>query len=107
MLKEFWQLELPKLIISCHGGIANFALQSKLKQALQQGIIKVADTTHIWIITAGTDTGIVKIVGDILKDYYPKSKHNLVAIGIAPWGVVNEKDSLIGCGVDLRFQTLF
>lgn len=103
LLKDYWQLELPKLIISCHGGIANFGLQPKLKKALQEGLIKVANTSHIWIITAGTDTGIVKHVGDILKEYFPKSKHNLIAIGIAPWGVVSEKDSLIGCGVNRSF----
>ena len=57
LLKTYWQLELPKLIISVHGGIANFGLQPKLKQAIEKGLIKVANTSQIWIITAGTDTG--------------------------------------------------
>jgi hypothetical protein len=106
LLKDYWQLELPKLIISVHGGIANFGLQPKLKQALQQGLIRVANTSHIWIITAGTDTGIVKHIGEILKEYFPNfSKNNLIAIGIAPWGVVNEKESLIGCGIEVPYYT--
>ena len=57
LLKSYWQLELPKLIISIHGGIANFSLQPKLKQAIERGLMKVANTSKIWIITSGTDTG--------------------------------------------------
>ena len=57
LLKAYWQLELPKLIISIHGGIANFALQNKLKLAIERGLMNVAKTSKIWIITSGTDTG--------------------------------------------------
>jgi transient receptor potential cation channel subfamily M member 3 len=102
LFKSYWQLELPKLIISVHGGIANFSLQTKLKQAIERGLIKVADTLHIWIITAGTDTGVVKHIGDILKTNFPKYRCNIIAIGIAPWGVVNGRDLLIGR--DVRFN---
>ncbi len=49
---------MPKLIISIHGGIANFNLQSKLKNAIEKGLINVANTSKIWIITGGTNTGI-------------------------------------------------
>lgn len=79
-----------------NGGIANFGLQPKLKQAIQRSLIKVANTSHIWIITAGTDTGVVKHVSDMLRDQFTHSSNNLIVIGIAPWGVVNEKESLIG-----------
>lgn len=103
LVKNYWQLEFPKLIISVHGGIANFGLQPKLKQALKQGLIKVVNTSHIWIITAGTDTGVVKHIGDILKEILPNSHINIVAIGIAPWGVVNERESLIGQGIEVPY----
>jgi hypothetical protein len=46
--------------------------------------------------------GVVKHIGDILKDNHPKSRHNVIEIGIAPWGVVNERESLIGHGVYLK-----
>ncbi len=104
LLKSYWQLELPKLIISIHGGIANFGLQPKLKSALFKGLKKVADTSHIWIITAGTDTGVVKHIGDILKEILPNSRHNVVAIGIAPWGVVNDNQTLLGADVSLNIK---
>jgi hypothetical protein len=54
---NYWKLDLPKLIISVHGGIANFSLQPKLKQAIQRGLFKVANTSQIWIITSGINSG--------------------------------------------------
>ncbi len=43
MVKE-WQLELPTLLISVHGGLQNFDLQPKLKQVFGKGLIKAAVT---------------------------------------------------------------
>uniref|UniRef100_A0A3B3R4S2 Transient receptor potential cation channel subfamily M member 3 n=1 Tax=Paramormyrops kingsleyae TaxID=1676925 RepID=A0A3B3R4S2_9TELE len=57
MTKE-WQLDLPKLLISVHGGLQNFELQPKLKQVFGKGLIKAAMTTGAWIFTGGVNTGI-------------------------------------------------
>lgn len=57
LLTREWQLELPKLLITVHGGKANFDLQPKLKAVLRQGLVKAAKTTGAWIFTAGTNTG--------------------------------------------------
>lgn len=56
MVKE-WQLELPTLLISVHGGLQNFDLPPKLKQVFGKGLIKAAVTTGAWIFTGGVDTG--------------------------------------------------
>lgn len=56
MVKE-WQLELPTLLISVHGGLQNFELPPKLKQVFGKGLIKAAVTTGAWIFTGGVDTG--------------------------------------------------
>lgn len=60
MVKE-WQLELPTLLISVHGGLQNFDLQPKLKQVFGKGLIKAAVTTGAWIFTGGVNTGTVII----------------------------------------------
>lgn len=52
-----WQLELPKLLISVHGGLQNFEMQPKLKQVFGKGLIKAAVTTGAWIFTGGVSTG--------------------------------------------------
>ncbi|KAJ7311278.1 hypothetical protein JRQ81_006893 [Phrynocephalus forsythii] len=83
MVKE-WQLELPKLLISVHGGLQNFELQPKLKQVFGKGLIKAAMTTGAWIFTGGVSTGVIRHVGDALKDHSSKSRGRICAIGIAP-----------------------
>ncbi|KAG2470476.1 TRPM7 protein, partial [Polypterus senegalus] len=41
MLKE-WQMELPKIVISVHGGMQNFDLHPRIKQVIGKGLIKAA-----------------------------------------------------------------
>ena len=57
LLVSAWRLELPKLLITVHGGKANFELQPKLKKALRRGLLKAARTTGAWVFTGGTNTG--------------------------------------------------
>lgn len=57
MVKD-WQLELPTLLISVHGGLQNFDLPPKLKQVFGKGLIKAAVTTGAWIFTGGVSTGM-------------------------------------------------
>ena len=56
LLKE-WQMELPKLVISVHGGMQKFELHPRIKQLLGKGLIKAAVTTGAWILTGGVNTG--------------------------------------------------
>jgi len=58
LLQQQWGLELPKLLISVHGGIANFDLHPKLKHVCYRGLLQAAKTTGAWIVTGGTNTGI-------------------------------------------------
>lgn len=71
MTKE-WQLELPKLLISVHGGLQNFELQPKLKQVFGKGLIKAAMTTGAWIFTGGVNTGKPQVLTyeDKLKNFH-------------------------------------
>ncbi|XP_068523898.1 transient receptor potential cation channel subfamily M member 3 [Anas acuta] len=105
MTKE-WQLELPKLLISVHGGLQNFELQPKLKQVFGKGLIKAAMTTGAWIFTGGVNTGVIRHVGDALKDHASKSRGKICTIGIAPWGIVENQEDLIGKDVVRPYQTM-
>ncbi|OWK61589.1 Transient receptor potential cation channel subfamily M member 6 [Lonchura striata] len=58
MVKE-WQMELPKLVISVHGGTQNFKLPAKVKQVFSKGLVKAAESTGAWIITEGINSGSV------------------------------------------------
>lgn len=65
-----------------------------------------------WIITDGTNTGVTKYVGKALRDYTIKHgrKKQLVALGIATWGCIANRDDLIPLEVrvnSLSLQTLY
>ncbi|XP_034072440.1 transient receptor potential cation channel subfamily M member 1-like, partial [Gymnodraco acuticeps] len=105
MVKD-WELELPTLLISVHGGLQNFELPPKLKQVFGKGLIKAAVTTGAWIFTGGVSTGVIRHVGDALKDHSSKSRGKVCAIGIAPWGIIENKEDLIGRDVTRPYTTM-
>uniref|UniRef100_A0A8C1T6Q5 non-specific serine/threonine protein kinase n=1 Tax=Cyprinus carpio TaxID=7962 RepID=A0A8C1T6Q5_CYPCA len=105
MLKE-WQMELPKIVISVHGGIQNFDLHPRIKQVVGKGLIKAAVTTGAWILTGGVNTGVAKHVGDALKEHMSRSARKICTVGIAPWGVIENRNDLIGRDVVAPYQTL-
>ncbi|XP_059500641.1 transient receptor potential cation channel subfamily M member 6-like isoform X4 [Stegostoma tigrinum] len=105
MLKE-WLMELPKLLISVHGGSQNFELPPKLKQIFGKGLIKAAETTGAWIVTEGINTGTSRHVGDAIKDHTSPYLRKICIIGITPWGVIENHRDLIGQDVVRPYQTL-
>ncbi|XP_077993262.1 transient receptor potential cation channel subfamily M member 2-like [Glandiceps talaboti] len=92
-----WNLTLPSLLISVTGGAKDFTMTSKLKQVLRRGLTQVALSTNVWIITGGTHTGIMKHVGETVRDYTMGSRSteesSIVTIGIAPWGIVHHRNT--------------
>ncbi|XP_038077470.1 transient receptor potential cation channel subfamily M member 1-like [Patiria miniata] len=96
LLQGCWHLGLPNLVISIRGGLQNFQLQPKLKRVLCKGLNKAARTTGAWILTGGTNTGVTLHVGDALNNHSVKMRGRIVTIGIAPWGVLNNRENLIG-----------
>ncbi|KAM9804936.1 transient receptor potential cation channel subfamily M member 2-like [Neosynchiropus ocellatus] len=99
LLTEQWNLPPPKLLISVTGGAKNFSLRSSFKTMFHRGLIKVTQITGAWIITGGTHTGVMKHVGQLVKDC-SLGNDQVVTIGVATWGIVRNRKSLIrtkGC----------
>lgn len=46
-------------------------------------------------------------VGDALKEHSSKSRGKVCAIGIAPWGIVENKEDLIGRDVSVIICVLY
>ncbi|XP_078252387.1 transient receptor potential cation channel subfamily M member 6 [Rhinoraja longicauda] len=105
MLKE-WLMELPKLLISVHGGSQNFKLPSKVQQLFGKGLIKAAETTGAWIVTEGINTGTSKHVGDAVRDHTSPYLRKICILGITPWGVIENHRDLIGKDVVCPYQML-
>lgn len=50
-------------------------------------------------MTGGNNAGVMKIVGEAVRDYGLTAQGRVIAIGIAPWGCVQNKESLIDVSV--------
>ncbi len=64
-----------------------------MKKAFKSGLVKAASSTGAWIITGGTNTGVMRLVGEAVADEYHTT--NLVVLGIATWGVIALREKLI------------
>ncbi|XP_031782186.1 transient receptor potential cation channel trpm isoform X6 [Nasonia vitripennis] len=106
LLCREWNLGLPKLLITVHGGRSNFELQPTLKKVLRKGLLKAAKTTGAWIFTGGTNTGVTRQVGDALLLERSQRQGRVVSIGIAPWGILEKSHELIGRGREVPYDSL-
>ena len=65
---------------------------------------QAAQTTGAWIITGGTNTGVMRHVGEAVRGHTVMSRgaqlkdnaQQVHLIGIATWGIVNQRELLIG-----------
>ncbi|CAF4288157.1 unnamed protein product, partial [Rotaria sp. Silwood2] len=96
-MQQGWNLPKPDLIISVTGGAKNCDMSARLRKIFQSGLVAVAITTNAWLITAGTNAGVVKEVGEALNKYRYKNRKNGVdipCIGIASWGYTAGNEQL-------------
>ena len=115
-LQEAWELPMPDLIISVTGGAKNFDMSARLRKVFQRGLVAAAMTTSnrkcpmindfincfclldAWLITAGTNAGVVKEVGQALSNYRYKNRKqglDVTCIGIGSWGYTTHSNELL------------
>ena len=96
LMMERWNLKLPNLVISVSGGAKSFRMP-KLKEAFGKGLVKAAASTGAWVITGGLNIGVMRHVGEAVKDYayVGRGKDKINVIGIGTWGVVSRNEALI------------
>lgn len=91
-----WNLQKPQLILSITGGSKKFNIPNQMKRAFKRGLIKVSSTTGAWIITGGTNTGLMRLVGEaVSEEYYADSNSKSVVLGITTWGKIALRDEMI------------
>ncbi|XP_039204990.1 transient receptor potential cation channel subfamily M member 8 isoform X8 [Crotalus tigris] len=96
LMTQHWHLKTPNLIISVTGGTKNFALKPRIRKIVSR-LIYIAQSKGAWIFTGGTHYGLMKYIGEIVRDntISRSSEENVVAIGIAAWGMVSNRENLI------------
>ena len=88
-----FSLSKPKMILSVTGGAQQFSIDEGTKTAFKLGLLKAAKTTNAWIITGGTNKGVMRLVGDaVAEDLYAEE---LTVLGIASYGCIAFKDEMI------------
>ncbi len=92
-LTKTWRLPLPDVIISVSGSAQGLTLTPELQQTLDRGLISVASSLQAWFFSGGTDTGVMKVMGD-LKHRHRSILEHVPLIGVTPWGAVNQREPL-------------
>ncbi|XP_061463652.1 transient receptor potential cation channel subfamily M member 8 [Rhineura floridana] len=106
LMTQYWHLKTPNLIISVTGGAKNFALKPRMRKIVSR-LIYIAQSKGAWIFTGGTHYGLMKYIGEVVRDntISRSSEENVVAIGIAAWGMVSNRESLIrNCNAETYYS---
>ncbi|KAM4698373.1 transient receptor potential cation channel subfamily M member 8 [Rhinophrynus dorsalis] len=96
LMTKYWQLKTPNLIISVTGGAKNFSLKPRMRKIFSR-LIYIAQSKGAWIFTGGTHYGLMKYIGEVVRDntISRSSEEKVVAIGIAAWGMISNRETLI------------
>ena len=69
LLVGAWKLHMPSVLISITGGAAkDFKISEELKQHLNLGLVQAVQPTSAWVITGGTEAGVMKLTGRALRE---------------------------------------
>lgn len=92
-----WGFGAPNLVVSVLGGSGGPTLQTWLQDLLRRGLVRAAQSTGAWVVTGGLHTGIGRHVGVAVRDHQMASTGGakVVAMGVAPWGLVRNRETLI------------
>ena len=86
IMKHEWKLDVPSLIISVTGDASkSFDLRPEYHRMFTHALVNASLRTKAWIITGGSNRGIMKAMGDALGSYHATTP----CIGIATWGTVH------------------
>uniref|UniRef100_A0A3Q1IZY4 Transient receptor potential cation channel, subfamily M, member 4a n=1 Tax=Anabas testudineus TaxID=64144 RepID=A0A3Q1IZY4_ANATE len=99
LITKHWRLPAPNLVVSVVGGEAGTKMKTWVREVLRQGLVKASQGTGAWIITTGLREGVGRCVGEAVRDHATAASSvsltKVVALGIAPWGMVLNRDELV------------
>jgi len=85
----------PSIIMSVYGGAKYFRLTNRLEKEFIHGIIHTATIAKAWILTAGINTGVSKLVGESISRARALNKDlQVTCIGLTMWGSIGEQARL-------------
>jgi hypothetical protein len=104
-LEKYWRLPRPDVLISVTGSAASIQITAQLQRVFDRGLAAAAAMTNAWIFTGGTDSGVMKLVGEAMHKY---GLVDVPVVGVAPWGAISARRSLEKCKgeeVEVRYAS--
>ncbi|XP_060758309.1 transient receptor potential cation channel subfamily M member 4a [Neoarius graeffei] len=97
ILTQHWCLPSPNLVVSVVGGGSQEKVRSWVREVVRQGLVRAAQSTGAWIVTSGLREGVSRCVGEAVRDHSAAaaSQSKVVALGVAPWGLVDNRQQLV------------
>uniref|UniRef100_A0A3Q4H7G5 TRPM SLOG domain-containing protein n=1 Tax=Neolamprologus brichardi TaxID=32507 RepID=A0A3Q4H7G5_NEOBR len=99
ILTTHWGLPPPNLVVSVVGGNSRTQIKTWVREILRQGLVKASQSTGAWILTTGLRERLGRCVGQAVRDHAAAassvSLNKVVALGIAPWGIVEKREQLV------------
>eukprot|EP00316_Scyphosphaera_apsteinii_P022830 CAMPEP_0119346800 /NCGR_PEP_ID=MMETSP1333-20130426/108193_1 /TAXON_ID=418940 /ORGANISM="Scyphosphaera apsteinii, Strain RCC1455" /LENGTH=1308 /DNA_ID=CAMNT_0007359319 /DNA_START=65 /DNA_END=3991 /DNA_ORIENTATION=+ len=100
-VSNHWQLRRPEVLISITGGAQAFQLNPALLRVFNNGLVEAAASANAWLITGGTDTGVMRLAANAMASYGVKSP----LIAINAFGTCNGRENIIGAKDNLVLYT--
>uniref|UniRef100_A0A3P8XFZ6 Transient receptor potential cation channel, subfamily M, member 4a n=1 Tax=Esox lucius TaxID=8010 RepID=A0A3P8XFZ6_ESOLU len=99
LMTSHWGVRSPNLVVSVVGGGGNEKVKTWVREVLRQGLVRAAQSTGAWILTGGLREGIGRCVGEAVRDHSAAasslSQKKVIAVGVAPWGLVSDRQKLV------------
>ncbi|TSK14512.1 Transient receptor potential cation channel subfamily M member 4 [Bagarius yarrelli] len=99
VLTSHWGLTSPNLVVSVAGGGGKSKVKPWVREVLRQGLVRAAQSTGAWIISGGLREGVGRYIGEAVRDHSTAastvSVSKVMAIGVAPWGLVCNREQLV------------
>ena len=99
LLLTTWKLRRPEVLISVTGAAAGSPpMDTKQQLVFRRGLLKAARRTRVWIVTGGTNAGVMAMVGRTVQE--ASEDQPVVCLGVASWGALlgHERMELKGNG---------
>ncbi|XP_071212718.1 transient receptor potential cation channel subfamily M member 4a isoform X2 [Salvelinus alpinus] len=99
LMTAHWGVPSPNLVVSVVGGEGCEKVKTWVREVLRQGLVRAAQSTGAWIVTGGLREGVSHCVGEAVRDHAAAasslSQKKVIAVGMAPWGLVHNRQQLI------------
>ncbi|XP_028823395.1 transient receptor potential cation channel subfamily M member 4-like isoform X2 [Denticeps clupeoides] len=97
LMTAHWGLKSPNLVVSVVGGEGKSKVKTWVREVLRQGLVNASQSTGAWIVTSGLREGVSRCVGEAVRDHAAaaSSSIKIVTVGIAPWGMVHNRQQLV------------